>query len=231
MNCKDFQYWLLTRDVFTGNENLDVVKHLKGCKSCKKLYNIDLGLEENIQTAFVQQEIPNGLSHQIELTLDHAKIPKRVSKKRLTGSVFSVALASLIAFMMFFNTPFRYENLQQLSEKAVTRHLKRDMAMSFDANQIEQALIMLRKELKFNVIIPNLKNQGYALLGGRLCILDKCKIAYLFYEKQNKVTSLFIMDDNHLAFEMADGSRFINDIKGCHTDIWKEKGQIYAMVY
>ena len=90
---------------------------------------------------------------------------------------------------------------------------------------------MLSKELKFNVIIPDLKDKEYILLGGRLCVIEKCKIAYLFYIKKEKICSLFIMDYDHLGFEMADGSRFSNVIKGCHTDIWKEKGQVYAMVY
>jgi hypothetical protein len=64
-----------------------------------------------------------------------------------------------------------------------------------------------------------------------LCVLGKCRIAYLFYEKHAKTCSMFIMDYGNLDFEMADGARFSNDLKGCHTDIWKEKGQVYAMVY
>jgi hypothetical protein len=62
-------------------------------------------------------------------------------------------------------------------------------------------------------------------------VLGRCKIAYLFYRKEQKLSSLFILDYGHMDFEMADGSRFSNDLKGFHTDIWKEKGQVYAMVY
>lgn len=232
MICKDFQNWLLARDVLTDKKDDDVLDHLQACHHCKHLYTIDTGLEKGIQTAFSQQEIPNSLYDQIELTLDHTKNPVKDTKKKATGLVASVALiVSIVVFMIFFNRPFQYQNLQQLSEKAVGMHLKGNTDMSFTAHEIKQAAAMLSKELKFNVIIPDLKDQGYGLIGGRLCILGKCKIAYLFYEKQNKVSSLVIMDYAHLAFEMADGSKFSNDIKGVHTDIWKEKGQVYAMVY
>ena len=231
MNCKDFQHWLSTRDSFSDIENPDALDHLKGCEICKNLYKIDIRLEKTIESAFHQHEIPNGLYDQIELTLDHAKSPTRVKMPLIAGLFAGLALIFAVVFMIFFNQPFRYQNLQQLSEKAVIRHLKGDTTMSFTVNEIKQAILMLNKELKFNVVIPDLKNQGYVLLGGRLCVLDKCKIAYLFYEKQNKICSLFIMDYGHLAFEMADGSRFNNIIKGCHTDIWKVRGQVYAMVY
>ncbi len=103
--------------------------------------------------------------------------------------------------------------------------------MSFTANEIEPAKVSMSNELNFNIILPDLHPQGYVLLGGRLCVLEKCKIAYLFYKKDEKICSVFIMDYNNLDFAMADGSKFYNEIKGCNTDIWKDKGQVYAMVY
>ena len=231
MNCKDFQHWLSTRDAFTDKENPEAMSHLKGCESCESLYKIDTGLEKSIKSAFHQQEIPRDLYDQIELTLDHAKNPIMLTKLRLTGLAAFLSLILVTVYMIFSDTPFRYQNLQQLAEKAVFVHLKGNTTMSFNDNKIEQAVVMLSKELKFNVIFPDLKDQGYNLLGGRLCALGKCKAAYLFFEKKKKLCSLFIMDYDHLGFEMADGSRFNNIIKGCHTDIWKEKGQVYAMVY
>lgn len=230
MMCKDFQHWLLTRDNFREDDPEDVLDHRRECPSCSRLYAIDEGLETAIQSAFLQEELPKGLVDQIDLNLDHAGPQVRVTRLKIAGLVAGLALIPLIVFMVFFNKPFRYQNLQQLSENAVFSHLKGNQAMSFTADEVEQAVAMLSRELKFKVILPDLKDQGYVLLGGRLCALGKCKIAYLFYEKQKKVSSLIIMDYDHLDFEMADGSRFSNDIRGCHTDIWKEKGQVYAMV-
>lgn len=236
MNCKDFQHWLSTRDAFTDKENPEATNHLKGCKICERLYKIDTRLEKSIKSAFHQQEVPKSLYDRIELTLDRAKKPAlltkfRLTKFSLTGLATFLSLILVAVYMIFFNTPFRYQNLQQLGEKAVFVHLKGNTIMSFNDNKIDQAVTMLSNELKFNVILPDLKDQGYTLLGGRLCALGECKAAYLFFEKKKNLCSLFIMDYDHLGFEMADGSRFSNIIKGCPTDIWKEKGQVYAMVH
>jgi anti-sigma factor RsiW len=233
MNCKDFQDWLLTRDALTDKENPEVLEHLKFCETCRNLYHIDESLEKAIGSAFRPVEFPKSLYERIELTIDHAKIPAGPTKRHFAGLAVGIAasIVLVLVVMIFSNQPFRYENLQQLTESAITRHLSGNTTMSFTADGIESAVTMLSRELKFNVILPDLTNQGYVLLGGRLCVLGKCRIAYLFYEKHAKTCSMFIMDYGNLDFEMADGARFSNDLKGCHTDIWKEKGQVYAMVY
>lgn len=231
MMCKEFEHWLLSRDGRGNDENPEAMSHMAGCQRCHDLYRVDQGLEKSIESAFLQKDLPKGLVDQIDMTIDHAGQKPWLTPFRAASLAAGFALVLVMAFMAFFNKPFQYQNLQQLSETAIDRHLKGNTTLSFTAEEIETAVVKLNKELKFNVIVPDLKDQGYALLGGRLCVLDKCKIAYLIYEKKNKTCSLFIMDYDHLAFKMADGSRFSNDVKGCHTDIWKEKGQVYAMVY
>lgn len=231
MKCNEFKDWLPARDIFRDKDNIDALEHLNDCKTCNCLYEIDLGLEKDIQSAFHQQEIPEGLLDQIDLTLDQAQGSDLFSKLKLTGIITFFCLMVIAGYRVFFNTPFQYQNLRQFSEKAVASHLKGNTTMTFTADEIESALSMLRKELSFNVILPDLADKGYTLVGGRLCVLGKCKTAYLFYKKQGRISSLFIMDDDHIGFEMADGSRFSNTIKGFHTDIWKKQGQVYAMVY
>ena len=49
--------------------------------------------------------------------------------------------------------------------------------------------------------------------------------------KSGKKGSLFIMDVDHLDFEIADKTRFSTTIKGCDTQVWKDDGQVYAMVF
>ena len=165
MNCKNFNHWLSTRDAFTDKENPEALDHLKGCETCKILYDIDLGLEKNIKSSFHQQEIPRGMVDQVDLTLDHAKAPVMFTKLMLSGLMVTLCFVFIAGYLIFFDKPFQYQNLQQLSANAVASHLKGNTTMSFKANGIEQALAMLSKELKFNVIIPDLKDKGYILLG------------------------------------------------------------------
>ncbi len=103
--------------------------------------------------------------------------------------------------------------------------------MTFDAANLDQALAMLTKELGFQVLLPDLNSQDCVLLGGRLCALGNCRAAYFIIEKQGKTGSLFVMDTDFLKFDMADGSQFRTSLKGCDTQVWKDHGQVYAMVF
>lgn len=76
MNCKDFENWLLIRDIFTDKKNSDVKEHLERCEQCKNLYIIDTNLEENIELAFHLQELPKGLCNRLDSIIDHAKKDK-----------------------------------------------------------------------------------------------------------------------------------------------------------
>jgi len=60
--------------------------------------------------------------------------------------------------------------------------------------------------------------------------VGNCRTAYFIYKKDKKTRSLFIMDYDLFEFQMADGSRFNNVVKGYQTNIWKENSQVYAMV-
>ncbi len=232
MNCKEFQHWLTTRDRFSQDNISEMEDHISVCSQCKRLYNIDEALETSIESYFQQEPVPHGLMEQVEISIDHADPSSKPVRKHVSIIAASIAtFIIVIGSFMVYNQPFKYQNLQQLGEAAVIRHLKKDTSMSFTANEIKSAKVSMNKELNFNVILPDLQPLGYVLLGGKLCILKDCKIAYLFYKKDGKISSLFIMDYNYLDFAMADGSRFNNEIKGCNTDIWKDKGQVYTMVY
>lgn len=74
MNCNEFQHWLVTRDIFS-NETPGALFHIKTCEACKNLYIADTGLEKNIRSGFIRQEIPKELVSRIDLAIDQAKEP------------------------------------------------------------------------------------------------------------------------------------------------------------
>ena len=236
MICKEFENWILTKKITVPALNPAAQDHKDNCPSCSKLYDFDHAVEEKICDAFRQTDIPDSLYEQVETSINHLEKP--------TGSVLNYKL--VISAILFFiaitaafytlNKPFRYNNLNQLSETAVLRHLQGPGELEFSADTMDSALIKMSKALNFNVILPDLSAQhlpgpDYTLQGGRICTLGKCKIAYLVYRQQEKICSVFILDYDNLGFKMADGSRFNNEVKGLQALIWKELGQVYAMVY
>lgn len=232
MNCKKFETWLSSKQPDFGDDTPQTqTDHIMDCPDCRNAYRLDTRLESGIKRAFVRQNLPEDLFTRIDSAVDHAARSPVFSFSKI--AVMAAGLSLLVAVFYFSLTgkPPRFQNLQQLSTEAVTKHLDGNFQMSFDAAGIDQALLMLRRELRFNLLLPDLGAKGYVLLGGRLCIVGDCRAAYLFYRKDAKISSLFIMDYESLSFEMADGSSFNNIIKGYRTDIWKQNAQVYAMVY
>ena len=229
MNCNQFQHRLRTRDIFDLNENPEFVFHLNTCTSCKRLYMTDTGFEKEIRSVFLWQEIPKDLMDRIDTALDGARTPLRLNRPVIATLTAGIILMAVF-FFMNSNRPFRYPDLYHLGENAVLTHLKGNTTMSFTPDKLNEALYMMRKELEFDVILPDLREKGYTLLGGRLCFIGKCRTAYLFYQKSGQTVSLFILSHDHLGFEMAEGTENHFEIKDCRADIWKENGQVYALV-
>ncbi|MBA3012414.1 MAG: hypothetical protein KKF12_04180 [Proteobacteria bacterium] len=242
MECNAFHHWLRNRDIRHAPENTGAIAHMEDCEDCKKLYDLDTQAEQAIALAFTEKDMPPNLAAQIDRRLSLEKAPSFLdrftskqgmpfSRLKHTGWIAGITALVLLTALVFSLAPPSFKNLEQISEQAVMDHLKGNRHITFDTATLYQALEILKKELKFNVVLPNLDDQGYFLVGGRLCALGNCRAAYFVIEKQGKTGSLFIMDIDHLDSELSDGSRFTTTTKGCTAQVWKENGQVYAMVF
>ncbi|MCG8614740.1 MAG: hypothetical protein MI802_00880 [Desulfobacterales bacterium] len=239
MDCNDFHHWLTARDIQDCVLPRDAVSHMAVCHECEQLFKKDSELEQEISRAFSLVELPHSLADRVDVSLDHESKNRFLSvylKKAgiaLTAtSIFAGAIILVLSIIQYLSpgSPI-FKDLNQISHQAVSDHLQGNRYMTFDARETEDALTLLTRELGFKVLLPDFDALGCVLLGGRLCALGDCRAAYLVVEKEGKAGSLFIMNTDHLAFDMTDGSRFLTSIKGCDTQIWKNHGQIYAMVF
>ncbi len=241
MECKEFHHWLRTRDC-NNPDTPETRGHRLGCSDCQQLYDLDTQAGQVITLAFANRELPRGLAARIDKHLEMAPsvsnrfLPKPghlewVTPLKTTGWVAGLMVLVMILVGLLTLHSSSFKNIGQISKQAVTDHLKGNREISFDATTLYQALEMFNRELGFNVRLPDLDTQGCFLVGGRLCAFGNCRAAYFVIEKQGKKGSLFIMDMDHLDFEIADKSHFTTSIKGCDTQVWKENGQVYAMVF
>jgi hypothetical protein len=239
MKCKEFHHWLRTR-VRNTPDSPEAREHRLGCPDCRRLYDLDTQAEQGIALAFATRELPRDLADQIDQRLDlemnlettpSKYRPKPFAALKYTGWIAGFMGVVIILAGIFTLQPPSFKSLEQISNQAVMDHLKGNRKISFDADALFQALEMFKRELGFNILLPDLAAQGCFLVGGRLCALGNCKAAYFVIEKQGKNGSLFIMDVDHLEFEVADGTRFSTTIKGCDTQVWKNNDQIYATVF
>jgi anti-sigma factor RsiW len=214
---------------------------MAACHECERLFIGDDTLEQGITRAFTLEDMPRGLADRVNATLDHEtgnRFPSPLSKAPGIALASASLLAGLLILVLIFTNVSppsnSFKDLNQISRQAVTDHLKGNRQITFKADRRDQALALLTQKLGFKVLLPNLEALNCVLLGGRLCTLGNCKAAYFVIEKQGQggiVGSLFIMNTDHLAFDMAEGSRFMTSFKGCDTTVWKDHGQVYAMVF
>lgn len=208
--------------------------HIRTCRHCRDLFQVDERLEAELKAAFKPENPSQKLFEQIDMRIDDAPAPlpdpaSRRWRIRLAGIAAGILLLLGTGFHVLYDPAPAFTSLNQLSLQAVGDHLKGNRQIQFEMADFPLHLDRLKKELGFNVILPDL--EGFIILGGRLCGLGRCKAAYFVFERDGRTGSLFIMDYDLLNFRMADGSRFFDRIKGCDTHIWKDNGQVYAMVF
>lgn len=236
MKCKEFHHWLSSRDIREAVLPGEVRNHMAGCSECQGLFRQDGYLEEALQKGMEMADLPAGLMDQITLSLDHQTGTESSGRSKMAEAA-GAALACLIIIMVAALYPFsagpdhRFRDLNQIGFQAVEGHLAGNRHMSFTAQEVPGALDVLTKALGFQVLLPDFDSLDCTLLGGRLCALGDCRAAYFVLEKDGRTGSLFIMDTQFLDFDMADGSRFNTRLKGCEARVWKDNGQLYAMVF
>lgn len=230
MKCIEFKKWLYNRDTFERKLHPAAQAHLKTCSSCRKLNLLDKELDNIVNKEFLTEEVPPGVVHRIEAGLQKKSNSGVFANFYIQKLVPAVAICFVALFFTLFYLPGDFNNLQYISNAAVAYHLKSEHGMTFEQNKIQEGNNKLNEQLGFKVVIPDLSTQGYQLLGGRKCFLGKREVAYIFYEKQGHINSLFILNQNDLGFEMADGAEYKDVNKGCPINIWKENSQVYALV-
>lgn len=237
MQCKDLDRWLEKRDIHETQACPDIASHLETCPHCRALYEADTVLESLVSDAFSPAGLPDGLAQRIDRAIDRAQAPPSPRKKfdmKKAGIAAAVLLMFVTGLFLMGRPGPRFETLHQLGEQAAMDHLRGNTALAFDAAGLARALGAINRELGFQVRLPDLSKEGVVLLGGRLCALGKCRAAYFVLEKPDKpgrTGSLFIMGLAALDFPLPEGSRFTSRIRGCDTRVWKDNGQVYAMVF
>ena len=91
-----------------------------------------------------------------------------------------------------------------------------------------------RGKVDFSVNVPDISAK---LKGGRLCLLDKKRLALLFYEHNGSLLSLFISDGINIqkienGKEVLLGGKemlFIEE-RGYNLLLWQDRGLTYALV-
>jgi anti-sigma factor RsiW len=195
-----------------------IEQHLRECPKCDQAYKIHGSLIRVIGNATPYYKAPAELREQIQSSLRDAvgakdkggsgqpgqlSVPRPQGERRRVLSQVPwnwLALAAAIMLGALITAVFlprmRAPNADQfLATQLIASHVRSLMAnhlMDVPSSDQHTVKPWLDAKLDFAAPVPDLSNQGFPLIGGRLDYLDSRSVAALVYQKRKHFINLFI---------------------------------------
>ncbi len=200
---------------------------------------MDSILEAKIRDGFIKEDVPERLLSRIEM--DMTSVEKEGIYTRFLQSVFEkitnmpwVKIVPPFAFAvlpLLFVNPFGpgFSSMDEIGTYAATDHMG-NLSMAYAAENTQDVSGWFENEMGFKIAVPDMSGQGLKLKGGRKCHFGKCDVAYLFYKKEDRRISLFIINSDDVKFDMGKNGTYLMNYNECTVKIWKTADLFYAMV-
>ena len=232
MECHDFKQWLLRRDACDAETSRRAREHRETCPPCGRLYSADEGLEKALSAGVQAAEAPSGMVQRAR-ALAGEKNAKPVRRRPAwLGKALAPALAVGLMLVFVIWNPFTnpLTSLDALSNYALANHTRQDMTMAFRADETPDPQNWFSVRLNFRIALPNLRDRGYVLRGGRECTIGPHKAAYLFYDDHGHPVSVFIIPAAKVKTALQENRRYRIDAPAHRVDLWQTKGMVCILV-
>lgn len=225
-------------------ELVEAKEHIRHCHECEGFFREEETLKNLIRERAPREKAPPHVRENIL-----AEIAKR-SKQSLSNSVYNISWSVrntraisfglmgifliLLTVLLFYSSLFKqeYKSLaSQLAEDHIRNIPEAAQILSSEPGSVEN---WFWGKVDFAVKVPELR--GATLVGGRLCHIKNNRVALLFYEKDKRPISLFVMGSSLEDLssigrsEIQDKSLHYQSNKGCNLIFWREKGILYGLV-
>jgi len=216
-------------------------EHIKNCPRCAEFFTIEENIKNLLRERAPHEKYSASLREEILSMFADQKSPLKIRVSFLSGRfilITSLGFFGMVAVLLIVT--FIYQSLSNKESLSLASRLAEDhlrnipeavQISSSDPRTIED---WFKDKVDFVVLVPELGDAK--LRGGRLCHLDDNRIGLLFYEKDGKPVSLFVIDESYLDKYSGDklkilGNELHNDTeKGCNLIFWRQRGILYALV-
>jgi anti-sigma factor RsiW len=166
--------------------------HLRACPGCAAAFADLRMLRERLADPALSPPAPEGLRRRIEAALaaEEPKPSRRlaaVAPWALSGAM--TALAASFAFALF--TP----NPAQLEDELVADHIRSTLAshlVDVETSDRHTVKPWFNGKIDFAPPVPDLADQGFPLVGGRLDYVRERPVAALVYRRNKHLINLFV---------------------------------------
>jgi hypothetical protein len=220
-------------------------EHLKDCSSCTEFFKEEEKLKNLIYENAPRDKAPQSLK---QFVLKTAAGKHSISTTRgvlnyfgLVGVIPKISFALLFLILIMTSLVLYNVSFQQQSASLVSRlvedHIKNIpgdvQILSSNPTNVQE---WFRGRVDFLVHVPKLRDARF--IGGRLCQIKGKRLALLFYEKDGKPLSVFVMNSSLAYLNWKDKDLIENDEtfskimneKGSNIIFWRDKGLVFALV-
>ena len=230
MNCIEFKHWMLDANAADSALAQTAKLHRAGCPHCETIYRLDQSMESQIKHSLTEIDPPADLYSRIKLDIPSAPVKRQKSAWRWKIVVPALATATIVCLVLLNSMVGQIRNVDQIVSLALVNHLDNRQNMAFKAHEIKNVAVWFAERIGFAAPPPDLSGKGYLLEGGRQCRLGPQDAAYLYYKKNGKRCSLFILNPADLRFKLEPEKKYIVKEKNHDISVWYEEGLVYAMV-
>ncbi len=232
MDCKGFKRWLVFRDDCGEDTSHEAQDHRENCPGCDRLYVTDEGLEQALSAGIRPAHTPSGLARQARaLTEAEARHPKTGWAVWLRqGLAPALALGVVVVFVIWNPLTHPLSSLETIGNYALANHSRADMTMAFTVDETPDPQDWFFKRLNFRVTMPDFRERGLTLRGGRECTIGPKKAAYLYYDDNGQRVSVFVMPARQINIPLQADRRYRIDAPRHQVELWKMNALVCILV-
>jgi anti-sigma factor RsiW len=226
MNCEEADHLLdpyLDRELDPG-QSLRLEQHLSDCPVCRSLAQECLDFRSFFRSNAPVYAAPTRLRANVLATVRHQRPKPELTFLRrpwiYAAAVFALGLCALTILVP--------DNAKELSGQAVARYtqsLTADHLVDIASPDQQVLKPWFAAKLNFTPPLANLQASGYALLGGRVDVIQNRPVAALVYRHDKSVVTLFCWPPS--SGLLSKGNHFI---KGCNVYTWGNADCNYIVV-
>ena len=233
MNCTEFKKWLAATGGPRQKNETRADQHMDGCQACRNLYRMDAYAESQLRSILTQKAPAADFFPQLEadiMRMGRRSAESPTLRRRFSRRIPAAALAALLLWVVinpFASAPI---TMNQVERFVAAEHLRTDVEMDVRFDNSQRFHPWLSGTFDHNVAVPDLKEMGLFIKGGRVCNLAGRKAVFLVCERSGKKASLLIINSSEVGFNLSpDKSYHISD-RNLKIEMWKYEAFIYVKV-
>lgn len=231
MKCKDSRKinYLTEYPQVVTEDMLEAKRHVNECRECREFFEQEKAFTSLLKQRIVKDKAPSELRQKI------LKRPSVINRKRKL--IYKLASIAVILIILAGGYIFKmHSDTMSLIGKIIEDHIG---FLSYSGIQItssnpDEVKAWFSGRVDFGINVPELSAR---LKGARLCLLDKKRLALVFYEHEGSQISLFMTDElnpkrllSGKEVKVSGKKVHVLERKGYNLLLWQERGLTYALV-